>query len=458
MSDWRTIVVRAATLSSDAVGHLPVFLALLEALAAGRTTVADVQATLGTIADRRPGLLDALDAALRAGRRDEPGLAAARAVLFELPRLLDAVVAVPPLGPEPRSEGGAAATLRRLGTRAASPIPPHTTFACPRCGSRRVETQHTDAFARRAIEVRCSECGDYGAWSEGDADELAWHPARARPIPANATTDLTDAFTAYLRAGATEPQDLAAALRRAGHPLEGDLLGCPGWQVHGAWPRVFVGRRPPRDAAPGEVWLDSVEVTAMVLVEEPTYRADAPTRPVWLALRPVRRWQFLAFARAAPFVSRKVQIELQVKLLDPTRLAGDELAPMTSILCAEAELYAVWFGKVTGTRDAWHGAAHTLGARAANLWTPGLREWIGELCSFDESRRARIGPGDVDVSPDDDYIAACENDAEPRLLVDEAAHEPDTGMRTVAGPELLTSYSDTFRPFVPITLARVFPR
>lgn len=461
MSDWRETLKRAATLSSDAIRHLPALIRLLESVAAKRATVDAVRNELGTIVERRAGFVDALDIALRLGRRDHPALDAARAVLAELPPVLDAIVAVPPLGPEPDTEGGMAATLARMHTRehrmATGTM--HATLACPRCGSRRVETQHTDAFERRLIETRCAECGDHGAWAEGDAEASAWHPMHACAASTSRSTKLTDVFIEYLRAGATPTHELAAALRAAGLRLEGTLLESTGWQsgVDG-WRRLFVGRQPPRDAVPGDVWLDSIEVMPMVLVEEPTYRDEAPSRPVWLAIRPVMRWQFCAFVATAPIVRRTVQVEQQVAMLDSVRLAGDELAPITSVLAAEAELYAIWFGKVVGTRDAWQGAARTLGGRAATLWMPGLREWIGELCSFDEGLRARIGPDEVELHPDDDYIAMRDDGAEPRMLVGEAAHEPTTGLRTVASGKLLTEFSDTFRPFTPITLDCVLPR
>lgn len=89
---------------------------------------------------------------------------------------------------------------------------------------------------------------------------------------------------------------------------------------------------------------------------------------------------------------------------------------------------------------------------------PGLREWIAELCSFDEGLRARIGPEDVDRHPDEEYIAMCDGDGVRHMLGGEAAHEPTTGLRTVAGTRLLTEFSSTFRTFVPITLDHVYPR
>jgi len=98
-------------------------------------------------------------------------------------------------------------------------------------------------------------------------------------------TSLVARFTAYLEAGASEAKApaLAAALRAGDHPLEAELLVRSGWTdgvAAGAWAkrRVFVGRRPPPDAALGELWLDAVEVTPMVLIEEPARGTTRPPR------------------------------------------------------------------------------------------------------------------------------------------------------------------------------------
>ncbi|MFO1078044.1 MAG: hypothetical protein U1E73_10030 [Planctomycetota bacterium] len=462
MPDWQATLERAATLTSCARRHLPPLTSLLEAVVTRSATVRQVHDVLGTADDRRPGLLAALDAGLRAGHGDGASIAAARAVLFELTRALDAIASTPPFGAEPASRDGLAAALERMRTREhrEPDVAPHATLACPRCRSRRVETRHTDAFGPREIEARCAECGFYDAWTEhGGAS--AWQSTTATAAPASTTAPsssaLTEAFAQYLRTDARHPRPLATALHTAGLRLEAAMLERAGWQPGSdGWPRIFVGRTPPADAEPGQLWLDSVEAMPMVLVEEPTFR-EPPRRPVWLAIRPVARWQFCAFAAVAPIVRRTVQIALPVAPLDPARLAGPELAPITSVLEAEAELYAAWFGKVLGTRDAWRGASHTLGGRAAALWTPGLREWIGELCSADESLRARIAAADVELSPDDDYRASLD-DEQPRTLVGEAKHEPTTGLRTTIGMRLLTEISDTFRPFLPITVDRVYPR
>lgn len=447
MPDWRETLARAATLSPDAARHLPAFVRLLESAIAGHASLGDVRAALGSQGEEGPGFVAAIDVAVRSGARDEPGFTAARAVLCELPEALRRLMENAADRP---GEPGMAAALQGLIAREREQPDRRngSRWRCPRCGSRRIATQHTTAFGPRIFDARCEDCGLPGSWNDGDHDEAQWR----------AEGSLAATFADYLRGGAVRPGPLADALRNVGMRIEGTLLEREGWHGDDEWSRVFVGRRPPRDAAPGELWLDSVEVMPMVLVEEPTWRRDTPIRPVWLAVRPVARWQFLAFVETAPFVRRVVQTELPVKMFDRARLVGEEQTPITSILPAEAELYAHWFGKVSTTRDAWQGAARTLGPRAASLWYPGLREWIGELCSFDESLRARIGPAEVERHPDDDYIAMREDDQELRMLVGEATFETDTGLRTVAEDPLLTETSDTFRPFVPVTIDRVFPR
>jgi hypothetical protein len=99
-------------------------------------------------------------------------------------------------------------------------------------------------------------------------------------------TSLVARFIEYLQAGVAGASKaaLAAALGADSYPVEAELLGRDGWtngvDSAGVWSRrrVFVGRRPPADAAIGELWLDVVEVTPMVLVEEPARGTARPPR------------------------------------------------------------------------------------------------------------------------------------------------------------------------------------
>jgi uncharacterized protein (DUF983 family) len=47
-------------------------------------------------------------------------------------------------------------------------------WRCPRCGSHRVDEQHTDALTVRFIELMCEACALYAGFDAGSPDEAAW--------------------------------------------------------------------------------------------------------------------------------------------------------------------------------------------------------------------------------------------------------------------------------------------
>ena len=179
---------------------------------------------------------------------------------------------------------------------------------------------------------------------------------------------LTQAYTRYLRKreGLTE---LIAALRTAGYELEASLLdtqpAVEPWTGH----RTHVGPTLPADAKPGDIWMDTVELVPMVLV--PFEDTDEPI--LWLAMRPVARWQFAAFLKA----SRRSWGRRMHKIdpFDHRRLDGPELEPVTRVTHEEASIYAHWFGKLTASRVDWQlTKAFLPEAQFAALWGP-VREW-----------------------------------------------------------------------------------
>ncbi len=172
---------------------------------------------------------------------------------------------------------------------------------------------------------------------------------------------LTDAFTTFLRTRGGK-DDFVAALQRAGHGLEAELLmdwtGGTIATETGDGRRAWVGPALPPDPAPGDLWLDVVE--AMPMVHTPD--------PGWLALRPVTRWQFAGFLATARTTG---------PALDRERLlTGPEAEPITRVLREEASLYAQWFGKLVADRIDWQLASDTVDP--ATLWGPVPREWSGE--------------------------------------------------------------------------------
>jgi hypothetical protein len=160
---WQTVLERAA---GNAGAELPKLLALIDAAAAGKATRADAAAVFPD--GQRAPIVDALDAALRAGRGDREAL---RTALRVLPGLLLALRPVLTLG---KRAPDIAEYLEGL----AAP-PPHepesSAWHCPRCGSRMVEEQYTSALGDgRVYELLCHACGLFESFSEGDPAEAAW--------------------------------------------------------------------------------------------------------------------------------------------------------------------------------------------------------------------------------------------------------------------------------------------
>jgi hypothetical protein len=274
-------------------------------------------------------------------------------------------------------------------------------------------------------------------------------------------TSLVARFTEYLKAGADKANapGLAAALGANGYPMEADLLNRDGWTDGiagaGVWSnrKVFVGRRPPLDATIGELWLDVVEVTPMVLVEEPARGTALPPRKMWMSIRPVARWQFRAFAVTAPLVGRKVQVAPRLKPMDPTRLDGDDAVPMTDVTFGEGCLYAWWLGKWLADVNQWEATERSLGAgEIAAMWDSGVHEWGGY--GGDEDARVRISASNWRTYLDD-Y-----GSAEGDILVGAYTHYRDTGLRTVAEPTFEEPIGDlgNLPTMEPIALVAVFRR
>jgi hypothetical protein len=162
---------------------------------------------------------------------------------------------------------------------------------------------------------------------------------------------LTKAYRRYLR----KRDGLApATLRAAGYGLEAALLEHrplpEPWTKH----RTHVGPRLPDHARPGDIWMDTVEVMPMVLI--PFEDTDEPI--LWLAMRPVARWQFAA----AGFGSARA-------------LDGPELAPVTRVSYEEATRYAQWFGKLTADRIDWQLAKAALPRANVDALWGSVREW-----------------------------------------------------------------------------------
>ncbi len=220
-------------------------------------------------------------------------------------------------------------------------------------------------------------------------------------------------FARFLRDRAAK-DELVAAL---GDRVEAHLLArWDGGRLETEWEgrRAWVGTTVPPLARRGDLWLDATEVTPHVLITR--IENDEPI--VWMATRPVERWQFGAFLDVARPEARLRYGRHWV--FDRERLlGGDELAPVTNVMREEAWLYAGWFGKWLFTRVGWQLAAEIFPPeRIAALWGP-VREWDNEVY---EGAFSDVAPNTVDDVPieDDDYP----------WIYDEGAASTAVGFRT----------------------------
>jgi len=250
-----------------------------------------------------------------------------------------------------------------------------------------------------------------------------------------ATAALSDLFTAYLTSGRAPraSADLARALADAGYRLEaavvsgaaGATVDLPGSVWHGR--RLWSGSRLPDAAGAGDVWLDTCQLSPMLLV--PRDAADAANLYAWIDTRPIHRWQYATFLAMAAFAPRPVQLDPPLTLLDPTRLLrGSATEPVTDLTPDEARLCANWFAKAVCTLFAWH-VAHTFLPETARwaLWQTPAREWAG---GYAEGLELAVSSTTIEQDP---ALEAEADDWPPeaeRMLFGEWAHAPGTTFRT----------------------------
>jgi hypothetical protein len=252
---------------------------------------------------------------------------------------------------------------------------------------------------------------------------------------------LSDLFTAYLTSGrAPQPSaELARALARAGYWLEAAVVsGAAGATVH--WPgsiwhgrRLWTGTRLPEAARAGDVWLDTCQLSPMLLVPRGAARDEDEDQDVyaWIDTRPVHRWQYATFLALAAFAPRPVQLDPPLRLLDPSRLLrGSPMEAVTELTPDEARLCANWFGKAVCGLFAWQLANALLPQpEMSALWEMPAREWAG---GYQDGLQLAVSATTIDRDPDEESEADVLPPEEDRMLFGEWAHSPATTFRTCA--------------------------
>jgi hypothetical protein len=225
---------------------------------------------------------------------------------------------------------------------------------------------------------------------------------------------LSDLYAAdYLRArGGPSASRMADALRES-LPFEALLLDRFAERGEGTlaiedgpWRGrpIWLGPQLPPVPQAGQLWFDTVELTAMVLLPreppEADWHPDAVARWTpfvgWLATRPVTVWQYRAFLALVRFVSGEADAT-SFKGHDPVRILDDDpdTAPVTRLTAAEAKDFAMWMGKQLPSQDMWQIARGLMPNAIDVLWGQPRKEWIGYPEPEDDEATA-IAPSTID--------------------------------------------------------------
>jgi hypothetical protein len=265
---------------------------------------------------------------------------------------------------------------------------------------------------------------------------------------------LRETYRRYLQEGALPgaAAPLAAALTARGLTEEGELMaryaasGAGRYHITGGAAStalvhdVFVGPRPPAAAQPGDHWLDSCELSLMILlppyVEPDDLEAlsDEARRRLageltWFSLRPVARWQFAAFLDVAAIARKEGRRSLldAASILGTATAAGEEDVeedqPVTQLSVRAASHYLGWFGKAfAGDQDFVAAEEHY----GLSPWSGVPREWVGES-AFDSEYAVAISALTFRTDPRE---TEDEHDPDRRMLFAPTEAHPDITFRS----------------------------
>lgn len=218
-------------------------------------------------------------------------------------------------------------------------------------------------------------------------------------------TLLAKTYKSYLfsRTSAKIQQEIIKLLAQSGYVLESWLISlyfngvnevnisvdnCI-WSKRKAW----IGHHLPINASPGDIWMDIVEMTPMILIPIPLEevaewskelleRLHNDTNFGWVSLRPVANWQFSAFLELAVIESYDSQVPPPFPVMDTTRIIGNSevCSDVVNIIKREASIYALWFNKFTADPVSWEYAYDFLTQdEFYSLWGNTKREWINDF-------------------------------------------------------------------------------
>ena len=242
-----------------------------------------------------------------------------------------------------------------------------------------------------------------------------------------------DAPAARALAQALEPSQPMTARFLAAYALQGAHEGIVGdgpWQGARAW----VGPQLPAAPSAGQIWFDTCEVGAMVLIPSEPPQADWAPELVarwtpflgWMSLRPVAVWQFQAYldipskrwakrsAKTAA-ASRTGHVPYDRARIQQLGGGGDQTGPVTGMTAVEAKAFANWMGKWLPHQHEWQETRRLRPDAVDVLWNGLKKEWVG-YPEPDDDEATAISPATIDADLGDEHDAGEPPPPERRAL------------------------------------------
>ncbi len=234
----------------------------------------------------------------------------------------------------------------------------------------------------------------------------------------------------------------------------------------GAWcgRRCFVAPRLPLHAQPGDLWLDTREVTLMLLVAD----SDdlAPKWRSWISTHPVYMWQFRVFLRLVNWRLTQRYFMDAPDLLQLQRFDNaDSMAFATDVYHEEAVAYAHWFGKFVCGQLQFQAASASLDRYLLSQLVPsGMRLWQEAEFSSSEFVRVAVDQDTLFDDPDEEFESSISaQDAltvapARNLLFKEWERSPSIGFSTAVSMQIGLISQLPMKAFEFVEMINVAPR
>jgi hypothetical protein len=178
--------------------------------------------------------------------------------------------------------------------------------------------------------------------------------------------------------------------------------------------QCFVGGKKPSQATPGNLWLDTTELTLSVFV--PNRLDRSPDTAGWVSTHPVYVWQFRTFLSLVE-IGKKIDVFPHASdylMLERFQSMGS-MDFIVNLYHDEALAYAAWFQKGIVDDSLLKSARDFLNSTEFSAVIPSeLKLWVG--AEYSEWLRIAVGRSSIDKHPYEDELKFEEFNGDLELL------------------------------------------